>query len=339
MTFHKIQTDAEKAYAYILASENLSAIRPTVESLYRHFITQKDVADYAHLQAALCLLIEKDLNDAMRRLGRERSIGTEGAKTYILQSLNDALDVTEPLRDLLYEKGAILCAGRFFQVRKGFEKNGPFDRYRQKVQARYQPLIDHALQYAFSTKTRDGYERPVKVKPVTLPYIVAQLMDEGTEKEARLNALSIEKPREYAPLLAESYANVKSLSAHLGIDVSATQLLEGCPKETPAARLEQKIEDSALAMEETRIPVKLKVQEEPEANPADLRQELKSLVEVRAIGQKAALVYLWLQGGREEIRTENEAATRFKMTEEQVREIQDAVSAALDHNSGNLSPS
>lgn len=301
MAFHSAEKIAITAYEDLMKKNpsELDDARALRELKGHH-----NFPNHVLLHTAFCFLRAGSLEEAEKKIASERGIESNAAK----MSLKDALDFIGQVKDRasMESRGCIFVSGHYYPARENMEQGTLFHSARRQIIPAYAPVMDAALASMYSRKS-------LVTAPTLqeMPFIAAQLMPQGTERDFIWNALSEQTgQKEFAATLASS-AKVANVFANIvGIIIPRAQWV--LPSETA----------SQQSVPKSEAP-------KPEKDQS-LLKELRTLIEGREIALLEAQIYLYTSSPIDgDYPTFEEASTKFNITSENIRITVDYVDEQL----------
>lgn len=341
MAYHDSEKLAFAALAEI--GERFPADVELSQKLFKHF-TPLGKTDYPRLHAALILVLEKTPAKAVDRLTGERApLHFEAALGLITGAIANGPESWKMDKDAIYGLGFIHIKNRFFTVREGFEKGSFFDRTCRMVRPAYQPILDEAIFWAF---TSGPQKKGMALGPKILSYIPVQLLPPSAERDFKMNALSLRNPdvddnarrytvRAHAENIEKSARAVTAIAEQLNIMLPVGQL-ERANMELPRDK-NKRIAASAAGRDFRHRPVaQIANSNAPLIDEAkELRRTLVKLVDREEISLDEAKIYLWLNTGKV-VRRHKDAADHFKKPSDIISLISEKVGGILRRSDVNL---
>ncbi len=265
--------------------------------------------------SALCILMSASWEEAVQKK-TNMGIETESART----ALRTVLTTVGVMKGEAYmvKIGAIrLPNGQYCPAKE--EEISAILNARQHIAQAHTPILDCAILLYYEPRQRDI----IKVGPTAFPYVLAQLMPPGDEKDFRLNALSqqtrIREPKKFLESMAKI---VQAIAQEKGIILPEGYLIT---TEKPSSQSSSSNALRAGFPHNLAVPVT----EEKEVHH-DLLKKLKDLADAQEITKNQGLVYFMIHHpDPSKMMGENAAMKKYGISQEDMNILINHVEACL----------
>jgi hypothetical protein len=190
IAYHHSARLADAAHQRLVESQpGLAFLAKDFEKTFLH---GKGGKNHAYLHAALTLLTSPDVQTAASSIAQEREIPLWQAEGTIISAMTCARNLLRGHQPLLLEKGLMETNARIVALPSGSVANG-FGTALRRIVPAYRPLMDDVYATLCPRKADQQQAGAHRL----LPYVAAQLMPRGQERDARFNALSLATPRRH----------------------------------------------------------------------------------------------------------------------------------------------
>ncbi len=315
MAFHNIQAPLEKALEEFRVrcpdgSQTLDRLRAFGVKDTNHGVSEHD------LHGALCVLLSDHVSIAIARIAMERVIQESNARSMVQRVLTPLASVLG--HEAVVSRGGISIKGEYYIARAEHDDTRTgFDRMRRMIEDSRVPVLDRALEIVYARKPH-GIHRVSEKQSI---YIMALLLPEGPEKDARFMALSTsEGGRNHAKFLFESVRLAHVLAQEQNIVLQNGELTMGMPQRGDAL-----VSGFAEAFGAPKKPI---VSRKKSATGDPLRDTLRALIDDESITPLDAQIFYNLNGGDVVLSTDEmkkKLMERYKITKREIEEIEEDV--------------
>lgn len=317
MAYHDIQEPLQKVLGefgqtYPDGGPMLERLRDFGVKDTNHGVSEHD------LYSALCVLLTDHLSSAIERITGERGIKKSNARAMMQRVLTPLSAVLG--HEEMVSRGAIAIGDQYYIAKEEHDAKTGFDRQRGMVRPAYRPIMEAVLEKVYG-RSANGEHR---ISAKQSLYVLALLLPEGREKEARMNVLSTsENGRNTATTFFEAAELVLKIADDMNIVVKKGELVSGMTDvEKNISAIREEFQNS-----ERKVPPVLN------STGDALRDILKALIDDESITRQEAQIYYSLNSGKAEQSSDKimkNLIRRSGLSEQEILDINNDVRRVLE---------
>lgn len=310
-SFHQIGELARKAF--VAALEKNPEDRDSLILVRSHY----GFNGFAH--AMIHFITNRNPDNAITNILRERGMERQKARHVLTSAIENGPKAWLENFDFLYSKGVVVAGGRCFILPSELRSGTPYDTSFQKLSPDARKIAEKALGYA-AKHGKKNFD--FSHGPLTQQYLVVQLMNDGSEKDFRIAALSMNKDYTiHQKQMTNSAHAARYFAKEAGVDLERLNVVikEGRAMETAPARKQPSSKSRMASMGAEANPRFVAANDIDKSTIKELRQSLKQIIGQNGITPVHAQLYFYLSNMSDEhVPTYEDAAKKFGVSDRDI---------------------